>query len=330
MELLGLAVKSDRLSLNITQKKLQKMVNEYAEAQTPRLYVNSVFVSNIERGITREISTGDRKMLAALLRQPPERYMGLETDPRKVITDLLNRGSVSRRLPGLERSIEFPPEYKQAGISILSYFAEILAKKYPENDVRVNILQNGNKVTLRIETLDGDVEKIERTLEEYGLVVTGKMAVETFTEDRELIRDLKTRLEVASLELRLRREMYLEDRKHYEARVNSLEDQVTELRQLISVGLTHSSTLADIVRAMIPVEGTQQRIASSLETIAELSRAEHTEENASRFRTALETVEKESPSIYARLLSHLHGIPAGIMANLATPWVQNILTSLPR
>jgi len=81
-------------------------------------------------------------------------------------------------------SIEFPAEYKQAGISILNYFSEILHKKYPEATATVDIKQDGLKVTMIVDPVDGKREIIEKMLHEYGLVVTGKMTPEAFTDDR--------------------------------------------------------------------------------------------------------------------------------------------------
>ena len=256
-------------------------------------------------------------------------YLGLETNPSRVILGLLKH-SAREDLPAIERAIEFPPEYKQAGIGILSYFSEVLAKKYPNEDIRVSILQAGNKVTLRIETMAGDIEEIERTLEDYGLVVSGRLPVEEFTEDRELIRDLKMKLEVANLELRLRREAYLEQRQSYEKRVAALEDQVNNLHALVSAGLTHSTALAALIEKVSSTQPLSQNLKQSLQVIARLSKSDHSVDREQEMAKALRTVKDEGPSVYERLLQSWEAIPANTAANVATPWVINLLNSLPR
>lgn len=74
----------------------------------------------------------------------------------------------------LNRSIEFPPMYCQAGLGILNYFNSYIQKKYPHEDVTVTIEQYEKTVKLVIETENGNKEVIEKALEEYMLIVTGK------------------------------------------------------------------------------------------------------------------------------------------------------------
>ncbi|QTA79802.1 CBS domain-containing protein [Desulfonema limicola] len=111
--------------------------------------------------------------------------------------DFINYNNIGRII----RAIEFPEEYKQAGISILNYFGEILRKKYPNTQATVQIKQNGLKISMTIVTVDGDREIIEKTLNEYGLVITGKITPEQFTDDRLLIMDIKSQLNIAKAQI---------------------------------------------------------------------------------------------------------------------------------
>lgn len=78
------------------------------------------------------------------------------------------------------KTIEFKPEFKQAGVQILSYFQETLNQKYPDNNVTVRISQHSNTVTMEIETPEGEIEKYEKALKDYGLVVAGKKEVNEY------------------------------------------------------------------------------------------------------------------------------------------------------
>ena len=230
----------------------------------------------------------------------------------------------------LERSIVFPPEYKQAGVSILSYFSEVISSKYPDEAVEVSILQNGNNVTLRVETREGKIERIEKTLEQYGMVVTGQMSMEKFTDDKELIRDLKTKLEVTGLELRLRKEAFLEQKTGYEKRIGSLEDQVKNLYGLVSTGLQQASSLHEVIENLASNAKLNARVLSSLEKISDLAKETYSKEREQNLVEAFREVQNESPSFYQYLRSTLASIPGGIMGNLATPWVQALINSLPK
>jgi len=107
----------------------------------------------------------------------------------------------------IERSIEFPPEYKQAGVSILNYFAEIIRKKYPESEATVQIKQDGLKVTMIIDTAKGEREIIEKTLNDYGLVITGQMTPEQFTDDKHQIIELKSELRIAQVRIEMQKDL---------------------------------------------------------------------------------------------------------------------------
>jgi hypothetical protein len=328
MELLAIAVKRDREAIGLTQNEVDRRAAEYAREMDVRLTV--YWCGQIERCVARSVPINERKLLAKCLEQPEDRYYGLETDPRKFIGRLLAKEPHKENLSVLERSIIFPPEYKQSGVAILSYFAEVVARKYPDDDVRVTILQSGPTVTLRIETPEGDIEEIERTLEQYGLVVTGQLPIDRFTDDRELIRDLKTRIEVTNLELKLRKEAFLDQKAQYEERVVSLEDQVQNLYSLVSTGLDHSTSLSAVIGSVASMGTCNARAAQSLETIARLMAQAQAPQNEAVLNDAFATVKKEAPSLYSRLLATLQSIPANIMANLATPWVQAFINSLPK
>ncbi len=102
----------------------------------------------------------------------------------------------------IERSIEFPPEYKQAGVSILNYFSEIIRQKYPESEATVQIKQDGLKVTMTIDPADGEREVIEKTLNDYGLVITGNMTPEEYAGNNPvMLIELKSQLNIAQVQI---------------------------------------------------------------------------------------------------------------------------------
>jgi uncharacterized protein YjbI with pentapeptide repeats len=107
----------------------------------------------------------------------------------------------------LIRSIEFPSEYHQAGISILNYFGSVLRKKYPEQNAKIRIEQEGLKVTMIVDPLEGDREVIEKALDEYGLVVTGKMSPEKYTNDPIQAIELRNELRMATTRIESQKEL---------------------------------------------------------------------------------------------------------------------------
>jgi HSP20 family molecular chaperone IbpA len=135
------------------------------------------------------------------------------------LTDSINREKI-------ERSIAFEPEFKQAGISLLSYFSEIIDKKYPNMDVGISIEQIDKTVRLIIELPNGQRECIEHELQEYGLVLRGKKTPEEYTSNTLEAMMLKNKLEIAQLEAKQTREMLNIERKLYSSKIDTLEKQV--------------------------------------------------------------------------------------------------------
>ena len=96
------------------------------------------------------------------------------------------------------RTIEFPPEHHQAGMNILSYFQTVLRKKYPNDKVKVKIEQDGLKVAMTIESPEGKpLKKYEEALDEYGLVLGGKMNPEQLLNDERDVMELLNQLSMA-------------------------------------------------------------------------------------------------------------------------------------
>ena len=145
---------------------------------------------------------------------------------------LLGRGGAYNKIV-LERYIEFPPEYHQAGVSILSFFGEILRRKYPENKAMVKIEQDGLRVRMIVEPLIGKAEVIERALDEYGLLLTGQITPEEFTEDHFLAINLKHELRLAHARIEYQKEFL-----HFQKNLLRKKDiQIDNLMNLIGKSL---------------------------------------------------------------------------------------------
>lgn len=97
----------------------------------------------------------------------------------------------------VDRCIEFPPEYHQAGLGILNFFGTYLREQYPEEQASVKIEQHGLNVRMVISTEDGKSEIIEKALHEYELIITGTEPPEKFAKKDELILELRNELRIA-------------------------------------------------------------------------------------------------------------------------------------
>lgn len=161
----------------------------------------------------------------------------------------------------LNRCIEFPPEFRQAGLGILNYFGEVVREKYPDEGVKIKIEQDGSIVRMIVEAEDGSREIIEKALEEYELVVMGKMPPESLFDNRAKILELKNELRIAESRIESQRDLIEYQRQ-----------DMAELRLLFNNSLTakNSPSFNLTVSPNFNVSSTQ---SSSLSVICHLGEA---------------------------------------------------------
>ncbi len=97
----------------------------------------------------------------------------------------------------IDRCIEFPPQYYHAGINILSFFGTYIKEQYPDEEAKVKIEQHDNIVRLIVETKNGEIEVVEKALEEYQLIVSGQRAPESIVKSEKLVLELRNELRIA-------------------------------------------------------------------------------------------------------------------------------------
>jgi hypothetical protein len=167
----------------------------------------------------------------------------------------------------VEKCIEFPREYYQAGVGILSYFGEILRQKHPDLKAKVRIEQDGLIVRLHIESASGDKEIIEKTLQEYALVVSEKAPPESLLDDKLQIIALENKLEIANMEVRQTYQLLALSERNNSERIAHLEEEVSFLRQHIGRQLGQVSESHRLLA--------QQNCATERLLIAHVHHADH-------------------------------------------------------
>jgi hypothetical protein len=133
----------------------------------------------------------------------------------------------------IDRSIEFPPEYQQAGLGILSFFASYLSENYPNEEATVRIEQSGLSVRMVVESSSGNKEVIERALHEYELIVSGKERIDKFTTNEKLMLEIRNELRVAKFRLESQQDIIALQNLNRQRN----EDQIDGLMKLLGMGL---------------------------------------------------------------------------------------------
>lgn len=250
----------------------------------------------------------------------------------------------------IDKCIEFSPEHYQAGMGILSYFGEIIKTKHPDIQATVKIEQDGNFVRLHIETEDGTKEIIEKTLEDYTLVVTNQAPIETLFENRIEIMALQNKLEIAAMEIRQTRDMLALSRDNSSSRILSLEDEIQHLRSQIgsqisianksnniiemqaetsnkmAIELIDSSKL--LIHNIITNNPMHSDVKDALTLINNKLESDITESDAPEIITAIETINENSPSIFKELEVALKNTAYGVSGNIVYKWFTSIANAM--
>lgn len=230
----------------------------------------------------------------------------------------------------LIREITFPPEYRDAGVAILAYFAKVLEEKCPEAGARVSIVQEGNTVRLQIQSDSGHLQTVERTLEEYGRVVRGEIEPRQFLSDPAAATDLTNKLEITRLELRLKEQSFLQYRDITEKRIVNLDDQVKTLMNMMGDQLTAVQSLAQSLERLAAAERLSPAAAKAMSELTRLAASERDSASEARLLSALKILQRESPSLSQRIQTSASNLAHSIAGNLATPWVVAAINAMPK
>lgn len=161
----------------------------------------------------------------------------------------------------IDKSIEFPSEYYQAGLNILNYFGTYLREQYPNEEAKVKIEQYGNTVRLIIENSSGEKEIIEKALEEYQLVVSGQRQPAEITSNQKLILELNSELRIAKYRIETQQDI-----------IQVQKGQIENLFTMIANGLAAKNSINIEVNPVITLNqnNVNQSITNALSSLNEL------------------------------------------------------------
>jgi hypothetical protein len=251
---------------------------------------------------------------------------------------------------GITKSIEFPQQYYQAGVSILSYFGEVLKQRHPEVRAKVRIEQDGLIVRLHIESASGDKEIIERTLEEYGLVIAQQMPPAAFLSNDLQVLALEQKLELAKTEIRYTQQLLALAEGAYQQRVNQLEDEITHLRtyigrhlgQIDSVHallvrhaesnerllLAHASQAESLIQHLIRQSADNQTVLEALTVIDQKLTEGIKASDEETIKRALAIIRREKPTIFTQLQSVFLNLSYEVSGGFLFKWIDALTRQL--
>jgi len=202
-----------------------------------KLSYTKLFFTNLQKVIFRGATLSKVSLQGADLTEADLTAIHIDRETAAQIPDVLREkyeGSwvFLKDESVIKRSIEFPPEYHQAGISILNEFGSVLRTKYPDTKAKIRIEQDGLKVTMIIDPVGGSREVIEKELDKYGLVIKGQMTPEEYAPNNPLlVIELKSELRNAHYRIETQRDMLQLKEKEHDGRIQTLEQSNQSLKE---------------------------------------------------------------------------------------------------
>lgn len=251
----------------------------------------------------------------------------------------------------IERTLEFAPEYYQASVGLLSYFGEILRQKDPQTKAKVRIEQDGNRVRLHIESPSGDIEIIEKQLEQYALVVSKQALPESLLENAGQIVQLKAQLRVAQLQVETAHDVRLlldGNIARLEKQVDSQQKQLDFLQTQFAAQVLQKGQVIELVGQQA---SSHERMQAALLTHAQFLFKDLLEESRSNYqlheaiqslhqnllsglttidvedqiKRALDTVKQTKPGLLSRIYSQVEGAAMKAGAGASLGWAAELI-----
>jgi hypothetical protein len=252
--------------------------------------------------------------------------------------------SIQQNAYSVERAIEFPPEYYQAGVTVLANFGEILRDKYPNINAKVRIEQEGNIVRMHVGLPNGEVDTVEEVLEKYFLVVSKQAPAESLFESRLKVAKLENKLDLIDAEIRSSEralKLSIENREDMKA---AHEQAVLGFQQIISKQSTHINTLIHLASQQVAshekvqlaqitytgtlfkdllgeVHGNQATQLAIHSLRHELMSGIALIDVQDQISSALATIKQEKPSLLAHIAGQVESAGFGAVGSYVLDWI---------
>lgn len=235
------------------------------------------------------------------------------------------------------KSITFDEDAYQAGLSILSYFSTIVQQKYPQSKVKVRIEQEGRTVRLVIQTETGEKEEIEKTLEEYGQVVLGKVQPNELLADSLQVMQLEHKLEMARMELAHNRQMLDLTYSTFKQEIAGMKEliarsdlEIAGLKEQIGEALKREAESTHILAKIIDLYSINGQAKESVMQLSTLIEHGITERDKQIIFELLSIIKNQNPSAFDAIKAYFISSIGGATGNLLSTWLPALFAAMPK
>jgi two-component system, sensor histidine kinase and response regulator len=150
------------------------------------------------------------------------------------------RSGFNRFKTRISKTIEFTEKDFEAGKHLISYFGSVLKRKYPPENAFVEIVTEGDKVTIVIKMKDELKSEIQKLLDDYGNVINGNLAPDVLFNKSTDVLELKNQLALARTQLEFQQNLI----DHHKKALEDSSQLVSDLRKIIGHSMTTIETVS--------------------------------------------------------------------------------------
>ena len=175
---------------------------------------------------------------------------------------------------------------------------------------------------MKVVAEDGDIKEFEKPLDEYGLMVQGQKAPEDFFETALQVSEYKHKAEMCAMEVRQKQELLRLQEKHYEKRIETLEETQKNLSGHINI-ITNQSfqNLTRTIREL--AAHTQDNTSDSLVSLEKILSTLLKDSDKEKVIVTVNNIQKKDPNIITKLFKSIAlPVVTGSAGNSLWKWLE--------
>ncbi|MBT1077306.1 PIN domain-containing protein [Geobacter grbiciae] len=230
----------------------------------------------------------------------------------------------------ITKSIEFDEDAYQAGVSILGYFSTVVKQKYPNTKVKVKIEQEGTTVRLIIDTPEGDRELIEKTLEDYGLVVVGEMQPAELLSDKIHEMQLRHKLDLAVIEVSYTKQLLAFAQESHKNEILHITEEVNLLKEQIRAAFKREDNAKDIIFKIIDNHSIQGEVKDAILKLSDLIGQNVEVKDKEVVLELISIIKSKNGPAFEDIKAYLISSFGGASGNLLSSWLPMLLAAIAK
>jgi hypothetical protein len=230
----------------------------------------------------------------------------------------------------ITKSIEFDEDAYQAGVSILGYFSTVVKQKYPNTKVRVKIEQEANTVRLIVETPEGARELIEKTLEDYGLVVVGEMQPAELLPNKIHEMQLRHKLDLAVMEVSHTKELFAFAQESHKKEILHINEEVNLLKEQIRAAFKREDNAKEVLLNIIDNRSIQGEVKDAILKLSCLIEQNLEEKDKEVVLELISIIKSKNGPAFNAIKAYLISTFGGASGNLLSSWLPLLLAAIAK